>query len=98
MSPDSATRGLLAADLVILNHGQVTKTTPELASPSPFYTVETGGCLSFDRFNVHRPLQVPWQNCGGGVAIYCPFGEFHRANSYCHLYGAQGLGQRQAYF
>ncbi|GFT03396.1 hypothetical protein TNCV_2985601 [Trichonephila clavipes] len=34
----------------------------------------------------------------GGVAIYRPFGEFRRANSYCHLYGAQGLGQRQAYF
>ncbi|GFT87199.1 uncharacterized protein TNCV_4023191 [Trichonephila clavipes] len=32
----------------------------------------------------------------GGVAIYHPFGEFHRAKSYCHLYGAQG--QRQAYF
>ncbi|GFX52176.1 uncharacterized protein TNCV_548351 [Trichonephila clavipes] len=39
---------------------------------------------------------VPWQKSGGGVAIYHPFGEFHRANSYCHLYGAQG--QRQAYF
>ncbi|GFU51848.1 uncharacterized protein TNCV_3733591 [Trichonephila clavipes] len=34
----------------------------------------------------------------GGVAIYCPFGEFRRANSFCHLYGAEGLGQRQAYF
>ncbi|GFS57381.1 uncharacterized protein TNCV_492261 [Trichonephila clavipes] len=34
----------------------------------------------------------------GGFAIYRPFGEFHRANSYRHLYGAQGLGQRQAYF
>ncbi|GFS89691.1 uncharacterized protein TNCV_3787321 [Trichonephila clavipes] len=34
----------------------------------------------------------------GGGAIYRPFGEFLRANSYCHLYGAQGLGQRQAYF
>ncbi|GFX29761.1 KRAB-A domain-containing protein 2 [Trichonephila clavipes] len=32
------------------------------------------------------------------VAIYCPFGEFRQANSYCHLCGAQGLGQRQAYF
>ncbi|GFV70507.1 uncharacterized protein TNCV_2868531 [Trichonephila clavipes] len=32
----------------------------------------------------------------GGVAIYRRFGEFHRANSYCHLYGAQG--QRQTYF
>ncbi|GFV64858.1 uncharacterized protein TNCV_3847261 [Trichonephila clavipes] len=30
-----ATRGLLATDLVILNHGQVTWTTPELAPPSP---------------------------------------------------------------
>ncbi|GFU17222.1 uncharacterized protein TNCV_1854471 [Trichonephila clavipes] len=33
-----------------------------------------------------------------GVAIYRPFGEFRRANSYCHLYGAQGQCQRQAYF
>ncbi|GFV92630.1 hypothetical protein TNCV_1374811 [Trichonephila clavipes] len=32
----------------------------------------------------------------GGVAIYRPFGEFRRAKSYCHLYGAQD--QRQAYF
>ncbi|GFW61026.1 hypothetical protein TNCV_4872361 [Trichonephila clavipes] len=32
----------------------------------------------------------------GGVTIYRPFGEFHRTNSYCHLYGAQGQGQRQA--
>ncbi|GFY35438.1 hypothetical protein TNCV_195311 [Trichonephila clavipes] len=31
----------------------------------------------------------------GGVAIYRPFGEFRRANSYCHLYGVQG--QRLAY-
>ncbi|GFT97530.1 hypothetical protein TNCV_386981 [Trichonephila clavipes] len=39
----------------------------------------------------------PCRNCGGGdkggVAIYRPFGEFRRAKSYCHLYGAQG--QRQ---
>ncbi|GFW71536.1 transposase domain containing protein [Trichonephila clavipes] len=34
----------------------------------------------------------------GGVAIYRLFGECHRANSYCHLYSAQGQGQRQAYF
>ncbi|GFX20871.1 hypothetical protein TNCV_79261 [Trichonephila clavipes] len=32
-----ATRGLLAMDHVILNHGQVTWTTPELAPPSPNY-------------------------------------------------------------
>ncbi|GFV58009.1 uncharacterized protein TNCV_2573051 [Trichonephila clavipes] len=30
------------------------------------------------------------------VAMYRPFGQFRRAKSYCHLYGAQG--QRQAYF
>ncbi|GFT31314.1 uncharacterized protein TNCV_607611 [Trichonephila clavipes] len=34
----------------------------------------------------------------GGVAIYRSFGGFRRANSYCHLYGAKGLGQQQAYF
>ncbi|GFX62002.1 hypothetical protein TNCV_276501 [Trichonephila clavipes] len=32
-----ATRGLLATDHVILNNGQVTWTTPELAPPSPNY-------------------------------------------------------------
>ncbi|GFU89725.1 hypothetical protein TNCV_1058131 [Trichonephila clavipes] len=31
------TRGLLVTDHVILNHGQVTWTTPELAPPSPNY-------------------------------------------------------------
>ncbi|GFV83073.1 hypothetical protein TNCV_2801991 [Trichonephila clavipes] len=31
----------------------------------------------------------------GGVAINRTFGEFRRAKSYCHLYGAQG--QRQVY-
>ncbi|GFV44293.1 hypothetical protein TNCV_4117701 [Trichonephila clavipes] len=50
-------------------------------------------------------ISLPLQSHGkiveveiGGVAIYRPFGEFHRANSYCHLYGAQGLGQPLAYF
>ncbi|GFW91817.1 uncharacterized protein TNCV_3400771 [Trichonephila clavipes] len=39
----SATRGLLATDHVILNHGQVTWTTPELAPPSPnYHTTPTG--------------------------------------------------------
>ncbi|GFV74232.1 pro-Pol polyprotein [Trichonephila clavipes] len=42
-----ATRGLLATDHVILNHGQVTWTTPELASPSPnYHTTPTGGHFS----------------------------------------------------
>ncbi|GFV53025.1 uncharacterized protein TNCV_1460931 [Trichonephila clavipes] len=45
------------------------------------------------------PLQFTCRNCGSGdrgrVAIYRPFGEFRRAKSHCHLYGAQG--QREAY-
>ncbi|GFW20028.1 hypothetical protein TNCV_867341 [Trichonephila clavipes] len=43
----SATRGLLATDHVILNHGQVTWTTPELAPHSPnYHTTPTGGRFS----------------------------------------------------
>ncbi|GFX52543.1 uncharacterized protein TNCV_4325591 [Trichonephila clavipes] len=41
------------------------------------------------------PLQFPTKIVDvkiGGVALYRPFGEFRRANSYCHLYGDQGLG------
>ncbi|GFX49119.1 uncharacterized protein TNCV_3077371 [Trichonephila clavipes] len=34
----------------------------------------------------------------GGGAIHRPFGEFLRAKTYRHLYGAQDLVQRQAYF
>ncbi|GFT37954.1 hypothetical protein TNCV_774711 [Trichonephila clavipes] len=34
----------------------------------------------------------------GGVAIYRLLEEFRQANSYCHMYGAQGQDQRQAYF
>ncbi|GFX84049.1 uncharacterized protein TNCV_4858571 [Trichonephila clavipes] len=34
-SHHSATRGRLATELVILNYGQVTRTTPEMAPPSP---------------------------------------------------------------
>ncbi|GFV43163.1 uncharacterized protein TNCV_1574091 [Trichonephila clavipes] len=34
----------------------------------------------------------------GRVTIYRPLGKFRRVNSYRHLYGAQDLGQRQAYF
>ncbi|GFU19495.1 hypothetical protein TNCV_4371681 [Trichonephila clavipes] len=40
-----ATRALLATDLVILNHGQVTRTTLELVSPLLTIT-PTGGRLS----------------------------------------------------
>ncbi|GFW89923.1 hypothetical protein TNCV_4196111 [Trichonephila clavipes] len=53
----SATRRLLAMDLVILSQGRVMRTTPELApSPPNFHTAPTGGSVSVDRRNVHRPL------------------------------------------
>ncbi|GFU55484.1 uncharacterized protein TNCV_2813001 [Trichonephila clavipes] len=49
------TRGLLATDHVILNHGQVTWTTPELAPPLQTTTPHQREDVSaLDRFNVHR--------------------------------------------
>ncbi|GFW95990.1 hypothetical protein TNCV_4174171 [Trichonephila clavipes] len=52
---NAATRGLLATDHVILNHGQVTWTTPELAPPSPnYHTTPTGG-----RFSGNTKQSVP---------------------------------------
>ncbi|GFW24215.1 hypothetical protein TNCV_1847741 [Trichonephila clavipes] len=44
--PHTATQELLATDFVILNHGQVTSTTPELVPPF-LTTTPTGGRLSF---------------------------------------------------
>ncbi|GFS75446.1 uncharacterized protein TNCV_2968091 [Trichonephila clavipes] len=42
-------------DHVILNHGQVTWTTPELACPSPnYHTTPREDASVLDRFNVHR--------------------------------------------
>ncbi|GFU23782.1 uncharacterized protein TNCV_1205161 [Trichonephila clavipes] len=49
------TRGLLATDHVILNHGQVTWTTPELAPPLLTTTPHQREDVSaLDRFNRHR--------------------------------------------
>ncbi|GFU67989.1 uncharacterized protein TNCV_2823321 [Trichonephila clavipes] len=49
------TRGLLATDHVILNHGQVTWTTPELAPPLlPTTPHQREDVSDLDRFNVHR--------------------------------------------
>ncbi|GFW06441.1 hypothetical protein TNCV_2187751 [Trichonephila clavipes] len=49
-------RGLLATDLIILNHGQVTRMTPELAPSSPnFHTTPMGGRLRLDIFNTQWP-------------------------------------------
>ncbi|GFV79362.1 hypothetical protein TNCV_1903341 [Trichonephila clavipes] len=53
----SAAQGLLATDLVILNHNQVTRMTPELA-PLPSHSshiTSSGGRLSQDTFNIHWP-------------------------------------------
>ncbi|GFW43898.1 uncharacterized protein TNCV_4786091 [Trichonephila clavipes] len=48
-------RGLLATDHVILNHGQVTWTTPELAPPLLTTTPHQREDVSaLDRFSVHR--------------------------------------------
>ncbi|GFT68927.1 hypothetical protein TNCV_1804561 [Trichonephila clavipes] len=52
----SATQELLTTHLIILNNSQETRMTSELSPLSPnFLTTPTGGHLSFDRFNVHRP-------------------------------------------
>ncbi|GFY02888.1 uncharacterized protein TNCV_3507681 [Trichonephila clavipes] len=54
-------------DHVILNHGQVTWTTPELAPPSPnYHTTPTGGRSALDRFNVHRCSTRRKHIFGGG--------------------------------
>ncbi|GFX46914.1 uncharacterized protein TNCV_4040581 [Trichonephila clavipes] len=50
-----ATRGLWVTDHVILNHGQVTWTTPELAPPLLTTTPHQREDVSaLDRFSVHR--------------------------------------------
>ncbi|GFU75160.1 uncharacterized protein TNCV_2056031 [Trichonephila clavipes] len=55
LSGTQGTRGLLATDNVILNHGQVTWTTPELAPPLLTTTPHQREDVSaLDRFNVHR--------------------------------------------
>ncbi|GFX86401.1 uncharacterized protein TNCV_2562901 [Trichonephila clavipes] len=61
-----ATRGLLVTDHVILNHGQVTWTTPELVPPlltSAPHQREDASAL--DRFNVHRcPIRRVFNGTG----------------------------------
>ncbi|GFU83701.1 uncharacterized protein TNCV_522951 [Trichonephila clavipes] len=64
---NSATRGLLATDHVILNHGQVTWTTPELAPPLLTTTPHQREDVSaLDRFNVHR-CPTRWVFSGTGL-------------------------------
>ncbi|GFW48388.1 uncharacterized protein TNCV_1109511 [Trichonephila clavipes] len=63
----AATRGLLATDHVILNHGQVTWTTPELAPPLLTPTPHQREDVSaLDRFNVHR---CPTRRVFNGIGL-----------------------------
>ncbi|GFW20176.1 uncharacterized protein TNCV_2321171 [Trichonephila clavipes] len=68
VSFSGSTRGLLATDHVILNHGQVTWTTSELAPPSPnnYHTTPREDVSAFDRFNVHR-CPTRWVFSGTGL-------------------------------
>ncbi|GFX29591.1 uncharacterized protein TNCV_4776631 [Trichonephila clavipes] len=60
-----AARGLLATDHVILNHGQVTWTTPELAPPLLTTPHQREDVSALDRFNVHRcPTQRVFSGTG----------------------------------
>ncbi|GFW46210.1 uncharacterized protein TNCV_4210891 [Trichonephila clavipes] len=64
-----ATRGLLVTDHVILNHGQVTWTTPELAPPLLTTTQHQREDVSaLDRFNVHR-CPTRWFFGGTGIEL-----------------------------
>ncbi|GFX20065.1 uncharacterized protein TNCV_1436251 [Trichonephila clavipes] len=63
------TRGLLATDHVILNHGQVTWTTSELAPPLLTTTLHQREDVSaLDRFNVHR-CPTRWVFSGTGLEL-----------------------------
>ncbi|GFV21760.1 uncharacterized protein TNCV_3484571 [Trichonephila clavipes] len=61
------TRGLLATDHKILNHGQVTWMTPELAPPL-LTTVPREDVSALDRFNVHR-CPIRWVFSGTGLEL-----------------------------
>ncbi|GFW24668.1 uncharacterized protein TNCV_2405311 [Trichonephila clavipes] len=65
--PRRSTRGLLATDHVILNHGQVMWTTPELAPPLLTTTPHQREDISaLDRFNVHS-CPTRWVFSGTGL-------------------------------
>ncbi|GFV22804.1 uncharacterized protein TNCV_1317561 [Trichonephila clavipes] len=66
---DRATRGRLATDHVILNHGQATWMAPDLAPPSPNYTPHQREDVSaLDRFNVLR-FPTRWVFSGTGLEL-----------------------------
>ncbi|GFU72913.1 uncharacterized protein TNCV_2395411 [Trichonephila clavipes] len=64
-----AARGLLATDHVILDHGQVTWTTPELAPPLLITTpLQREDVSALDRFNVHR-CPIGWVFSGTEIEL-----------------------------
>ncbi|GFX15708.1 uncharacterized protein TNCV_2131941 [Trichonephila clavipes] len=69
--PKKTTRGLLATDHVIWNHGQVTWTTPELAPPLLTTTPHQREDVSaLNRFNVHRfPTRRVFSGTGGFLVV-----------------------------
>ncbi|GFX35517.1 uncharacterized protein TNCV_103241 [Trichonephila clavipes] len=89
-----ATRGLLATDHVILNHGQVTWTTPELAPPllttSPHQREDVS---ALDRFNVHR---CPTRRVFSGTGLEL---ETRKATlqMLVEAYGGNALSRAQCY-
>ncbi|GFV22316.1 uncharacterized protein TNCV_3923761 [Trichonephila clavipes] len=65
----TATRELLATDHIILNHGQVTWTTPELAPPLLTTTPhEWEDVSALDRLSVHR-CPTRWVFSGTGLEL-----------------------------
>ncbi|GFV62390.1 transposable element Tcb2 transposase [Trichonephila clavipes] len=56
-----AAQVLSELNLVFLNHGQVAKSTPELALPSPnFHSPPSGGRLALNGFNLHQSTSAWW--------------------------------------
>ncbi|GFS59127.1 uncharacterized protein TNCV_70061 [Trichonephila clavipes] len=74
---NKTTRGLWATDHVILNHGQVTWTTPELAPPLLTTTPHQREDVSaLDRFNVHRcPTRRVFSSTGLELMTYLPWSD-----------------------
>ncbi|GFV36836.1 uncharacterized protein TNCV_3123771 [Trichonephila clavipes] len=66
--------GFLATDLVLLNHGQVKRTTPELAPPLLTTTLHQRKDVSaLHRFNVHRcPTRRVFSGTGLELMTYQP--------------------------
>ncbi|GFS93860.1 uncharacterized protein TNCV_5053251 [Trichonephila clavipes] len=78
LKTSTATRGLLATDHVILNHGQVTWTTPELAPPTLLTTTphQREDVSALDRFNVHRcPTRRVFSGTGLELITYQPWSD-----------------------